>query len=74
MGQGAEERRMNGMLKSEGFQTGLLAGLILCLVACFALLYLSCSSWRQDAVNHGAAEWIMDEKGSVTWQWKDEGG
>jgi hypothetical protein len=27
--------------------------------------------WREDAVAHGAAEWVLDTKtGTTTWRWK----
>lgn len=36
-------------------------------------LFKSDREWQTEAVEHGAAEWVLDPKtGATTWKWKDK--
>ena len=52
------------------FFVGMLLGLFLSFIIYCAVID---SSWKQAAVNHNAARWVMNpSNGEVKWQWNDE--
>jgi D-alanyl-lipoteichoic acid acyltransferase DltB (MBOAT superfamily) len=61
---------------SEGaFWGGAICGFLIGGIAAFILSELATLyEVRQQAVEHGVAEWVVDGKGNVNFQWKGEKG
>lgn len=52
------------------FAIGFLAGLLLGALAFGEVNQENLNAFKIEAVKHGAAEWIVDDAGNTTFQWK----
>jgi hypothetical protein len=44
--------------------------IIVLLILCLFLVADQRDTLKEEAVQHGYAEWVVDTKGETTWQWK----
>lgn len=60
-------------MKHDGFRPGLIIGFIIGYWATMLMYSFWRADFRKQAIEHDAAEWVVDQSdGSTTFQWKEK--
>lgn len=60
-------------MKDDGFMPGIIIGIITGFCAAMSMYSFWRGEFRKQAIEHDAAEWVVDQSdGSTTFQWKEK--